>query len=73
MRGDGSLAYRDLFFLKKTEYFDILLVITYFLTSIPFEVRIEAQRPSVHYRRIMRSYDYGGKGNLPKQKDSHGS
>lgn len=49
----------------------ILQSIKYFLTSKSFEVRIEEQRPSVHNLRRMRSYDYCGKGNLPKRKESH--
>ncbi|GAB6255492.1 hypothetical protein PSKAS_10140 [Peribacillus sp. N1] len=36
-----------------------------------FEVRIEEQKPLVHILRRMRSYDYCGKGNLPKPKESH--
>jgi len=49
----------------------ILQSIKYFLTSKFFEVRIEEQRPLVHILRRMRSYDYCGKGNLPKRKESH--
>lgn len=42
-----------------------------FLLQFFFEVRIEEQRPLVHILRRMRSYDYCGKGNLPKRKESH--
>ena len=34
-------------------------------------MRIEEQRPLVHILRRMRSYDYCGKGDLPKRKESH--
>jgi len=48
----------------------MVLIIRNLLIS-KIEVRIEAQRPLVHNRRMMRSYEHCGKGNLPKWREAH--